>query len=144
MSTVMDDDSLLDYVQGKRMELVKHLTSEKMPEETATQGVMLQALRDMSHDVLAKKKIGSEAQTSRDNAKLMVTAMLQAIGPQTGKRVLDENDGASISEVREAPQLDDRIKAPELLPDETHQGEINDNFSDFQKRFNASRGLPEA
>lgn len=142
MSEIMDDDSILNYVQSQRLALVKAMTKDnQMPGETAERNVMLTALRDMSHDVLVKKKIGSDAQASKDQTRGLVAAILSAVTPTTGRVLAEVADVSS----RDLPavRLDDRISLPTLLPDETHQGEISDTYEAFQKRYNAGLRVDE-
>jgi hypothetical protein len=141
MSEIMDDDSILNYVQSQRLALVKEMTKTQMPAETAERNVMLTALRDMSHDVLVKKKIGSDAQASKDQTRGLVAAILNAVTPSTGRVLSDVTDVSS--QDLPAVRLDDRVSLPTLLPDETHQGEISDTYEAFQKRYNAGLRVDE-
>lgn len=133
LEPAIGDDQVLDLVQRYRHALVKDITKQGMPQDNGDRNLMLATLRDMSHDVLTKKKIGSEERASQEASRAIVAAILTAATPNTG-RVEAKDMGAVV------PALDtSRLEPLELIPDETRQGEIHDNYEEFQARMNQRR-----
>lgn len=130
LEPVLGDDQILDYVQQQRQALVKDITKKGMPQDNGERNLMLAALRDMSHDVLTKKRIGTEKQASQEQTRAIVAAILTAATPRTGRL---ETDGIASGTI---PTLDvSRLDPLDVVPDETRQGEIHDNFESFQERM---------
>ncbi len=127
---LMDFDSVLQYTQGKRVQLVEKIA--RMSEENddpKTQKVLLTALADMDKGVVSKRRLGieEEAQKSADEQSRNVSELLRGI-----KTAMFHAEGTVD---REPPKLSDDIPAPSLVPGETDVGVASLNYDNFIKEL---------
>lgn len=142
VTPVMDDDQILDYTQNKRIEIVKSITKEKIPDDPEQQRILLQTLDGMDRGALGRKrlKIEDKAADNAGNAAAVVAAFLK----NRNRDVID----VPAQEVgrRTLPTLGADIPEPVLVEGELSQTAQQMSFEQFQKTFggNAPKSVSDA
>ena len=134
ITPVMDDDQILDYTQGKRVEIVKALTKQEIPTDPETARILLQTLDGMDRGALGRKrlKIEDKAADNAGNGAAIVAAFFKARG-QYQQPVVDVD--AQMVGGRVPPTLGADIPDPELVEGELSQVAQQMSFEQFQKTF---------
>jgi len=124
------DDDILDYVQGKRKEIVQGLLPEQITSSTDPKNVSLalQALDGMSRDALGKKRLQAEKENA-DASGAASAIIAQMLRQATGLKPF-ETDGTT---PRAPVELGSDVPRPELVAGETDTVAPQSNYDEFTK-----------
>lgn len=121
----IDDEELLVFTQNTRVQMVDALCAGgKMPVDSDSQRILLQTLKDLDGQNLAKRKIVTAAKQA--DAGLLAIDIINQVLNKVPRDVLQSTPG----EIPSPPVL----TAPEitLIPGELECGESDRTFADFQ------------
>ena len=108
------DDQVLDFVQGKRREMVDKLTEQGVPTDKDGGYLLLSALKDMSTTALGKKRIKTDEKIGANQAA--AAGLIAQVLSKTRTLKPYEVDGGVADRV--APELGGDLPTPELIPGE--------------------------
>ena len=125
-------DQDIEYVRGKRKEIINHLTKNGVPDDDGRISLLLGALTDMDRTSLGRKKIKVESDTAANNkqaADLIASIFNQPNSKQLGMTAIDGAIGS-------IPSVNDRLPQVEVLPGEMAVNPPQLDYDTFMGKFN--------
>lgn len=122
-------DQDIEYVRGKRKQIIDHLTKEGVPNDDARISLLLGALTDMDRTSLGRKKIKADSDVAATNKQAadLISSIFNM--PDSKKLGMHQLDGI----VGSIPTLGDRLPAVDILPGEMA---VNPPQLDYQSFMN--------
>jgi hypothetical protein len=125
--TISQEDSVLDYTQAKREQVVNRLSSNGMPGDVKELSVILAALDGMDRAALTKKKIQSESELGSKAALAgaAITELLTNLRSQPG----GDRPNATVQEAQVTAPMG--LSAPSILPGELEGSDPTVNYENL-------------
>lgn len=124
-------DQDIEYVRGKRKEIINHLTKKGVPEDDKQVALLLSALNDMDRTSLSRKKIKVESDTAANNkqaADLIASIFMQPDSKKLGMAAVDGMLGT-------IPSVEGRLPEVEVLPGEMAVNPPQLDYNAFMSKF---------
>lgn len=124
-------DQDIEYVRGKRKEIINHLTKDGVPNDDGRIALLLGALTDMDRTSLGRKKIKVESDAAASNkqaADLIASIFNQPNSKQLGMNAIDGAMGS-------IPSVEGRLPQVEVLPGEMAVNPPQLDYNAFMNKF---------
>lgn len=123
-------DKDLEYVRGKRVAVIDHLTTGGIPKDTGSLSLLLGALNDMDRTSIGKKRIKVESSAVAVNKQ--AADLIAALYSRPDSKVI----GTSNNDVDtgKIPSTDAMLPDVELLDGEMTIGSTQLDYESFMKR----------
>ena len=124
-------DQDIEYVRGKRKEIINFLTKDGVPDDDGRISLLLGALTDMDRTSLGRKKIKVESDAAANNkqaADLIASIFNQPNSKQLGMNAIDGAIGS-------IPSVEGRLPQVEVLPGEMAVNPPQLDYNTFMSKF---------
>lgn len=124
-------DQDIEYVRGKRKEIINFLTKDGVPNDDGRISLLLGALTDMDRTSLGRKKIKVESDAAANNkqaADLIASIFNQPNSKQLGMNAIDGAMGS-------IPSVEGRLPQVEVLPGEMAVNPPQLDYNTFMSKF---------
>ena len=124
-------DQDIEYVRGKRKEIINFLTKDGVPDDDGRISLLLGALTDMDRTSLGRKKIKVESDAAANNkqaADLIASIFNQPNSKQLGMNAIDGAMGS-------IPSVEGRLPQVEVLPGEMAVNPPQLDYNTFMSKF---------
>lgn len=124
-------DQDIEYVRGKRKEIINFLTKDGVPNDDGRISLLLGALTDMDRTSLGRKKIKVESDAAASNkqaADLIASIFNQPNSKQLGMNAIDGAMGS-------IPSVEGRLPQVEVLPGEMAVNPPQLDYNAFMNKF---------
>lgn len=123
----------LDYVRGKRKQVIDTLTENGLPKNTREMELLLMALSDMDRTALSKKKIKVDKEIGNNHNQAMELIATLFTSPK-----IKEISTGSYSDTIALPYLDNSIPKPVLVHGEMDEVSGAEDYNSFTARMQGS------
>jgi ATP-dependent DNA ligase len=125
----------LDYVRGKRKQVIDTLTEGGLPKNTREMELLLMALSDMDRTALSKKKIKVDKEIGNNQNQAMELIATMFTSTKIKEISLGNYDGTI-----ELPFLNDSVPKPDLIDGETDAlSSAAEDYNSFTSRMQGSQ-----
>lgn len=124
-------DQDLEFVRGKRIEIINSLTKKGVPEDTETVSLLLGALNDMDRTSIGKKRIKVESSAVAVN-KAAADLIANIYNRPDSKVIGTVTDAYYVGTI---PNVDDRLPSVTVLDGEMAVGSVQIDYDTFMKRI---------
>ena len=124
-------DQDLEFVRGKRIQVINQLTKKGIPEDTETVSLLLGALNDMDRTSIGKKRIKVESSAVAVN-KAAADLIANIYNRPDSKTIGTVTDSYTVGSI---PNIDDRLPMVTVLDGEMSVGSVQIDYDTFMKRL---------
>lgn len=123
-------DQDIEYVRGKRKQIIDHLTKEGVPNDDGRISLLLGALTDMDRTSLGRKKIKADSDVAASNKQAadLIASIFNM--PDSKKLGMQQIDGLAGS----IPRVDDRLPTVDILPGEMAVNPAQIDYDGFMSK----------